>query len=54
MAANDEAILKLTKVRDGRDGLIAYVRTNFANSTFIQKEEAGGLAVEAAATNITF
>ena len=54
MAANDEAILKLTKVRDGRDGLIAYVRTNFANSTFIQKEESGGLAVEAAATNITF
>jgi len=54
MAANDEAILKLTKVRDGRDGLIAYVRTNFANSTFIQKEEAGGLAVHAAETNITF
>jgi hypothetical protein len=54
MAANDEAILKLTKVRDGRDGLIAYVRTNFANSTFIQKEEAGGLAVQAAETNITF
>jgi hypothetical protein len=54
MAANDEAVLKMTKVRDGRDGLIAYVKTNFANSTFIMKEEAGGLATDVESSRITF
>jgi hypothetical protein len=54
MAANNEAVLKMTKVRDGRDGLIANVRTNFSHSTFIVSEEAGGLACEASTARITF
>ncbi len=54
MAANDEAVLKMTKVRDGKDGLIAYVKTNFANSTFIAREEASGTVAEVAQSNIVF
>jgi len=54
MAANDEAILKLTKVRDGRDGLIAYVKTNFATSTFIAREEASGTMAEVQESRVLF
>lgn len=38
-AANEEAILKITKVRDGKDSLIAYVNTDFSTSTFIKREQ---------------
>jgi hypothetical protein len=34
LAASNEAILKLSKVRDGRDNIIASCRTNFEYSTF--------------------
>jgi hypothetical protein len=37
-ANNEEAYLKISKVRDGKDNLIAYVHTDFARSTFIRRQ----------------
>jgi hypothetical protein len=50
MAANNEAMLKLTKVRDGRDNIVAVVKTDFNLSTFIKIEELGECVVEEATT----